>query len=127
MKNIDEFLEPYLAKLPMEGVISDIEAAKRSSEFLNASAHLTAYKLELMNNEIESSSVEDAAFASAINEQEGGDAKKREANAKANPLYMGAKKDHALKKAQVRTIDSYINIFTNAHIFYRRLVKEYTE
>ena len=121
MKDIDEFLEKYTVILSSDGIISDVEAHRRATMFLEACAHLISYKHQLLDEEIKSSSLSDINFAEALNKQEGGDAKKREVNAKADLVYIQAKETFEQNRNRTRTIDKFYDVFMNAHIFYRKL------
>ena len=121
MKDIDDFLEKYVPLLSSDGIISDIEAHRRATMFLEACAHLVSYKHSLLDEEIKSSSLSDINFAESLNKQEGGDAKKREVNAKADSAYIAAREDHEQKRNRTRTVEKFYDVFMNAHIFYRKL------
>lgn len=127
MENIDEFLEKYISMLPTEGSTSEQEVQRRASEFLVAMAHLTDYKHKLGDEKIKTISIRDAEYAKALNLAEGGDANKRKANAEAAPDYVKAREEHETVENKLYTINTYVDIFKNAHHFYRKMMKDMGE
>lgn len=124
MKDFDDFVERYLEMLPTEGVVSDVEAQRRASEFLVACSHLVAYKHQVRDELIKAKSVRDASYAQAMANAQGSNAPTREANASADPMYMRNREEYESAENRVYTIQTYYDIFFNAHVFYRQLSKE---
>ena len=127
MKNLQEFITSNLDITEMDQLISAPDAAKRAARSLNVIAKLIDARYERLRAKVARKSLRDASFADAINSTEGRDAKTREVGARANPDYLKQRGAYEQVEATVVTLDQYIRLFENAHIFYRNLCKDIVE
>lgn len=122
-EQIDKVVEQYINLLPIDNGMqnnSDVKASK----FLLAIAKLAEFRLHLTQERIKKDSLKSIAYAEAINNAPGTSAPIREANAEANADYISVQSEVASTDNLLKYVVTMQDLFTNAHLLYRALLKE---
>lgn len=122
-KEISKIVDQYVELLPIQDDNLFAKSEVKASQFLLAIAKLAAIRDQLMNAKVQKDSLKSVAYAEAINKAPGTNAPTKEANAEANPEYLSAAEDIALIDNQLKYTATMIEVFNNAHILYRGLMK----
>lgn len=134
MQDVINYVEQKLDLLELSELISGEDAARRASAFLPVIARLNNFKWEYAQKEIQTKSLRDATKANVMADlpemkvTEEGKKKaitvgERDTLLDSNSDYQGAREQAEQAKAAGGVINNYIEMFTNAHIFYRGLAK----
>lgn len=100
------------------------DAEERAAKFLMVQAILNDFKLDIDEKLAQQKSIVHAQFAIALNEAAGSNAPAREANAKADKEYCTAVEFQDDLKAAHKWTETNLDIFKDAHIFYRQLAQK---
>lgn len=122
-KEIDQIVEQYIELLPIEDTTLLAKSEVKASKFLLAIAKLAAIRDRLMNAKVQKDALKSVAYADAINNAPGTNAPTKSANAEATPGYLEATAEVALIDSQIQYIRTMQDLFTNAHLLYRNLLK----
>ena len=122
-EQVSSVAEKYIELLPVGEQNFSVGSEQKASKFLIASVQLAGLRDKLLNAKIKKDSMVSIAYNQAIANAEGKDATARSAAAKANPAYLSAEEDAALIENQLIYIKSLLDIFNNAHLLYRALLK----
>jgi hypothetical protein len=120
---IEQIVNKYIELLPVEDDKLLAHSEVKASKFLLAVAKLAAIRDQLMNAKVKKDALKSVAYADAINNAVGSNAPTREANAAANPNYLGIAEQVAIIDNQLKYTATMIEVFNNAHILYRGLMK----
>ena len=110
--------------LHLDNSVDPNEANKRASKFLAATAHLNEYKRQYKKEQIKATSLERAIYAQGMQSTEVKNVTEKKAFAEANSSYIEARENLETIEAELSYIQTYMDIFQNAHIFYRKLAHE---
>lgn len=122
-KEIDEIVHKYIELLPIEDSTLLAKSEVKASKFLLAIAKLAALRDKLMNAKIQKDALKSVAYADAINNAPGTNAPTKSANAEATPGYLSAAENVSMIDNQLSYTKTMIDLFTNAHLLYRNLLK----
>lgn len=120
---INQVVDKYIALLPVEDDKLLAHSEVKASKFLLAVAKLADIRGKLLNSKVKKDALKSVAYADAINNAVGSNAPIREANAAANPNYLGVSEDVSIIDNQLKYTNTMIEVFNNAHILYRGLMK----
>ena len=120
---IGKIVDQYVELLPIQDDKLLARSEIKASQFLLAIAKLAAIRDQLMNAKVQKNSLENVAYAEAINSASGTNAPTKEANAKANPNYLSVAEEVGMIDNQLKYTATMIQVFTDAHILYRGLMK----
>jgi len=122
-EQIDKLIGPYLDLLPTDAKSMNDQSEVKASKFLVALTKLAALRDNLLNHKVKKDSLLAVEFNSSLSIQKAGDAKAREVSAKANPAYLGIKEEVETLDNKLLLIKTYQDIFLNAHLLYRSMMK----
>ena len=122
-EQINQIVDQYIELLPVTDTSLMAKSEVKASKFLVAVAKLISLRDQLMNAKIKKDSLKSVAYAEAINTAPGTNAPTKQANAEANPSYLNVAEEVALIDNQLLHIKSSIDLFSNAHLLYRSLLK----
>jgi len=120
---ITKIVDQYIELLPIEDNKLLAHSEVKASKFLMAIAKLAAVRNRLLNDKVQKDSLKSVAYAQAINNAPGSNAPTKSANADANPGYLSAAEEIAVIDNQLTYIRTMQEVFNNAHILYRGLMK----
>lgn len=119
-------IEEYTDLLPTSGnSVSKSTAEDRATKFLVISSKLVNAKFFASEDKIKALSITKSIFAQVTKEAEGKNVTEKKLNAEANPDYQEAREYLEKIESKVDFLKAYISIFSDAHVFYRQLSKEY--
>lgn len=122
-EEIQKIVDDYVKLLPTEDDKLMLNSEVKASKFLLAIAKLAKIRDELMNQKVKRDALKTVAYAEAINNAPGTNAPTKQANAEANPDYLKTAEDVSLIDNQLMYTKVMIDVFNNAHILYRGLMK----
>ena len=103
---------------------SDIrEAELKASEFLRLNARLISAKFELKSDAVKLTSLRDAVYKGALDTAEGTNVTTKKINAESNRDYQQIREGVEYTENKIEYVKHYIDLFKDAHIFYRQLSK----
>lgn len=120
---ITKIVDQYVELLPTEDNKIMVNSEAKASRFLLAVAKLASIRDRLMNYKIKKDSLKSIAYAEAINNAPGTNAPTKQANAEAAPAYLNAAEEIAVIDNQLAYSKTMIDLFNNAHLLYRNLMK----
>lgn len=120
---ITKIVDQYVELLPTEDNLILVNSEAKASRFLLAVAKLASIRDRLMNHKIKKDSLRSIAYAEAINNAPGTNAPTKQANAEAAPGYLHATEEVAVIDNQLAYSKTMIDLFNNAHLLYRNLMK----
>jgi hypothetical protein len=120
---IDKVVDQYIELLPIEDDKLLAHSEVKASQFLLAIAKLASIRDKLMNQKVKKDALKSVEYANAINHAPGTNAPTKQANAEANPNYLEIAKEVALIDNQLSYTKTMVDVFTNAHLLYRNLMK----
>jgi len=122
-QQIEKIVNEYMELLPVEDNKLLAQSEVKASKFLMATAKLANIRDQLLNEKVKKDALVSVAYAEAINTAPGTNAPTKEANAEANPKYLAAAEEVAVIDNQLTYLRTMLEIFTNAHLLYRGLMK----
>lgn len=120
---IGKIVDQYVELLPIEDSKLLAQSEIKASKFLLAIAKLANLRDQLMNAKVQKDSLKNVAYADAINNAPGTNAPTKQANAEADSNYLSIAEEIALIDNQLSYTKTMIDVFNNAHILYRGLMK----
>jgi len=120
---ISKIVDQYVELLPIEDDKLTSQSEVKASKFLMAIAKLVSIRDKLLNAKVKKDSLKSVAYAEAINNAPGTNAPTKQANAEASSGYLMAAEEIAIIDNQLLYIRTMIEVFNNAHILYRGLMK----
>lgn len=124
MKEVKEQIQVWNEMLPTGKVVTQIEAERRASQFLVASAHIAEWVHIFRDSKIKAESVQVATFSSEMNKSESKLVTEKKAQAEASTSYVKAREEFEYIENDISYLKTYAEIYNNAHIFYRGIAKE---
>lgn len=122
MKISQEYYDELMARLP--GVeIPYNDAGMLAEEFLKASYRAMSEKKDVDNEKLKLEVLMDVAYAQAIEASGGEKITEKKEMAKTNQTYIRAKDRYSQAKNASEFLNKCIQLFENAHIFYRMIFK----
>lgn len=126
MNALLEEIETYTDLLPTSGnSVSKSDAEDRATKFLVISSKLLNARFLANEDKIKAISIAKSIFAQVTREADGKNVTEKKLNAEANSDYQEAREYLEKIENKVDFFKTYINIFNDAHVFYRQLSKEY--
>lgn len=122
-KEIDQIVHKYIELLPIEDSTLLAKSEIKASQFLLAIAKLAAIRDHLMNAKVQKDALKSVAYADAINNAPGTNVPTKQANAEATPSYLSAAEIVSIIDNQLSYTKTMIDVFNNAHLLYRNLLK----
>lgn len=120
---IEQVVSEYIDLLPVDDkkllALSEVKASK----FLIAIAKLASIRDRLLNQKVQKDALKSIAYAQAINSAPGTNAPTKQANAEADKGYLSSAEEVALIDNQLQYTKTMIEVFNNAHLLYRNLMK----
>jgi hypothetical protein len=120
---INEIVNKYVSMLPVDDKTLLVHSEVKASQFLLAVAKLAAIRDHLTNQKVKKDALKSVEYANAINSAPGTNAPTKQANAEATPTYLKAAEEVAVIDNQLSYTKTMIEVFNNAHILYRGLMK----
>jgi len=120
---INEIVNKYVSMLPVDDKLLLVHSEVKASQFLLAVAKLAAIRDHLTNQKVKKDALKSVEYANAINSAPGTNAPTKQANAEASPNYLAAAEDVAIIDNQIMYIRTMSEVFLNAHLLYRSLLK----
>lgn len=125
MDEIEQFIEEYTEMLPTNGKVVDVTVAEdRASKFLMAQARLVSWRRDFSDAKVKLVSSERLSYASAIGSVDGKNVTEKKLNAEADKRYIKVREDLEYTDTTITYLKSFIEIFGNAHVFYRQLCRD---
>ncbi len=122
-EQINEIVNKYVELLPVDDKQLLVHSEVKASQFLLAVAKLAAIRDHLTNQKVKKDALKSVEYANAINNAPGTNAPTKQANAEASPFYLKAAEEVAIIDNQLSYTKTMIEVFNNAHILYRGLMK----
>lgn len=122
-EQINKIVDQYIELLPIQDNKLLAHSEVKASKFLLAIAKLVAVRDQLLNSKVKKDALRSISYADAINNAPGTNAPTKSANADANPNYLAASEEVSIIDNQLQYVKTMIEVFNNAHILYRGLMK----
>lgn len=122
-EQIDKIISDYLPLLPIEDGNLLQHSEVKASKFLLAITKLASIRDQLLNEKVKKESLLAVSFNQALSNAKAGDAKARETLAKANPEYLATNEEVDTIENKLLYIRTMLEVFNNAHLLYRSLLK----
>lgn len=121
-------IKAYIAEarklLPVPKGLSSTEAERRAGAFLDAMAACADWKHEFTKVKIKQLSVQTAIYAQELVKGTGKTVTENKTAAEASAVYQTAREGLEETENDISYLKTYYEVFNNAHIFYRNLMKE---
>lgn len=124
--DVDELINKGLALLDHKRGTSSFDLERKASELLVITASLSQVKYQLEQDLIKARSLERASMSKAVAGASGVSVTEKKLSAESNSIYMADREALETVEATLAYIKAMYDIFTNGHIFYRRLLREET-
>ena len=124
MKEVKEFVEKYSALLPLHKSINIPELERRAGEFLSAMATLAAWKHAFAEEKIKLISIQTAVYAEQLSKGTAKTMTENKVTAEATAEYIEAREGLERIENDINYLKAYLDIFHDAHIFYRQMCKQ---
>jgi hypothetical protein len=124
MTEIKHYIQQFVALLPVGTSVSYTEAERRASEFLVASATLVDWKHVLSGEKIKLLSVQTVVYAEQMGKGTAKTVTENKLTAEASSEYTKAREELEAIDNDISYLKAYLELFNNAHLFYRQLSKE---
>lgn len=115
------FISKYSELLPVGSSVSFTEAERRAGEFLAALATITDFRHMFGGEKIKLLSIQTATYATELNKGTAKTVTENKLTAEASEGYQRAREDLEGVENDIMYLKAYYDIFTNAHIFYRKM------
>lgn len=123
MTNFKDYLEKYAKLLPVTTSVSFVEAEKRSSQFLEATAMITEWRHTLGSEKIKAISIQTVVYSSELSKGTAKTMTENKVLAEASKEYLSARESLEGIENDSSYLKSYYDIFMAAHIFYRQMAR----
>lgn len=123
MKEIKDQLEKYNALLPVGKGLSQVEAERRSGEFLVAMSYLTDLKHTFADDKIRNLSNQNAVYATELSKCTAKTVTENKVTVEASETYCKAREAFEFSENDISYLKACYEIYQNAHVFYRQLAK----
>lgn len=120
---ITQVVDKYIDLLPVDGDKLLTHSEVKASKFLVAISKLALLRDKLMGAKIKRDALRSVAYANAINNAVGTNAPTKQANAEAEAMYLKATEEVGIIDNQLSYTKTMLDVFNNAHILYRGLMK----
>lgn len=121
MNKMQEYLAQYEKLLPVGTSISFTEAERRAGEFLAAQATITNWRHAFSDDKIKLLSIQTAVYAQEMTKGTAKTVTENKMMAEASAEYTAAREELERIENDISFLKAYFDIFTNAHIFYRKM------
>jgi hypothetical protein len=121
---IRDEIEKYAEMLPMNKSISFTDAEKRAACFLTIMAKIVNWKHLLTNDKIRLLSIQTATFAQEMSKGTAKTVTENKLTAEASTDYTKAREDLEGIENDISYLKAYLDLYNNAHVFYRQVSKE---
>lgn len=121
MKEVKEYLEKYQKLLPVGQCVSQTESERRAGEFLEAMAFITNWRHDFGKEKIRLLSVQTAVYAEQLSKGTAKTVTENKTTAEASPEYAKAREEYESIENDLTFLKAYFEIFSNAHVFYRKM------
>lgn len=122
--DIQVFIDRYTKLLPVDNSLSTTEMERRAGEFLVAQATLADIKRMLVEEKIKLTTVHVATYAQEMSKGVAKTVTENKLAAEASEAYIVAREDLERIENDISYLKTYGDIFNNAHLFYRSMMKE---
>lgn len=123
MNSLSEFIEQYAKLLPVGTSISYTEAERRAGEFLAAQATLIDLKHTFSSEKIKLLSAQSAVYAQELFKGTAKTVTENKVAVEASEEYTKAREALEQVDNDISYLKAYLDVFNNAHIFYRNMAK----
>lgn len=123
-KEIKDYLEVMNGLLPINGSLSIPEFERRAGEFLTALAKLADWRHILSEEKIKLTSVSLAVYADQLSKSTEKTVTASKTIIEASAEYTSAREDLEYIENDLSYLKTHHEIYLNAHLFYRQLMKE---
>ena len=120
---IKEYIDKNSAKLALTTSISGPEAERRASLFLEVNATITTWRHLLTEHKIKLQSVQTAVYAEQLSKGTAKTVTENKTIAESSAEYTSAREDFEYVENDLAYLKAYAEIFLNAHIFYRAMMR----
>jgi hypothetical protein len=120
--DLESKIKWYLDFLPSDG-ISTVEAEKRASIFLQAMGDIAQWRLKKAEEKSKAESLERTTYGSLLNTLKSGSITENKLKVESNSLYQNSRETFEKASSEEDYLKHISDLFTNAHIFYRQLLK----
>jgi hypothetical protein len=118
-----EYLSGMASTLALNSSISSSEAEKKASMYLLVLAKIADTRHILAEEKIKATSIQTVTFAEVLSEQKAKTVTENKMNAEANPFYIKTRESVEELENDIVYLKAYFDVFTNAHLFYRAVMK----
>lgn len=123
VSDLEQYVDEVVDLIPMDGLSSE-EIRSRAGKFLVACAILVNRHREVEDACAKAETLENTYLAQAIQLSQGKNITEKKSDAQANPDYTSAKEAREILDSERHWVKSYVDIFNNAHLFYRQACKD---
>lgn len=122
---MEKLIEEGVALLPPSSKTRNpFDIEQKAARFLVLKAHVADSIWELERLALESASLEKADYVRAMDEVDVKTIAEKQVRAAADPDYLEKKKQLGEVKVALDWLNTYLDIFSNAHIFYRQQMRQ---
>ena len=123
MKEVKDKLSQYNALLPVGTGLTQAEAERRASKFLEAMYYLTDLKHTFFDDKIRTLTTQNATFATELAKATGKTITENKVTVEASAPYSAAREAFEFAENDISYLRACYEIYSNAHIFFRNLAK----
>lgn len=124
MKEIKEQIANWNKMLPSGNAVTQVEAERRASQFLVASAHLAEWIHIIKESKIKADSIKIATYSEQMKKSESKLVTEKKAEAEASEAYITVREEFEYLENDVSYLRTYLELYGNAHVFYRQISKD---
>lgn len=122
---IKAYLNEKAELLPVNKSISSTEAERRAGVFLEVCAKIVDWRHILSESKIEGTTMQSVTFAEELSKATGKTITENKLTVEASPQYTVVREDLERCENDIAYLKSMFDVFTNGHLFYRNMAKEY--
>lgn len=123
MQEIKDYVSQINKLLPIGTSLSYTEYEKRAATFLDAMSKLIDQKHLLSEDKIKLLSIQSVTYAQELSKVTGKTITENKITVEANPVYINAREALEGIDNDINYIKAHLELYTNAHIFFRNLAK----
>jgi|SRR5579859_4955891 len=127
MEQVKKYIQLYTKLLDLNGSISYTEAETRASEFLSALATLADYKHMFSEQKIKATSLQSAVYAEEMSKGEFKTMTENKLHVEASSAFVTARENLERIENDISYLKAHMDIFLNAHLFYRQMARGQNE
>lgn len=121
--DLEQYVDETVDLIPMDNLPAS-EIRSRAGRFLVACAILVNRHREVEEACAKAETLENTYLSQAIQLSQGKNITEKKSDAQANPHYTSAKEAREILDAERHWVKSYVDIFNNAHLFFRQALKD---